>query len=222
MPIVIEPPEAPPLPPPSEDASNLWELVYEAMGFHRDDDAATGYQLRALCECLCDPYQDIYDLLREREGQKGWAILFDPDECPARWLPYLAQYVGVEPTPEMGEEQLRLEIKQPSAWRRGQPAAIKLVAQRTLTGSKRVIIRPRTPAPGNHYIRTLLAETPDPERTRRILRENVPAWELLDYEAIAGVALVDLESAWPTSLEELEGEFTTLGEIEDLLPEELP
>src|SRR4051812_18694596 len=117
---VVDPPVSPPLPPATEDASNLWEIIYEAMGPHREDDPATGYQLRILIEGLCNPFQPHYDLLREREGQKGWAILFDPDECPARWLPYLAQYVGFVIEPQMSEAQIREEIKQPTTWKRGQ------------------------------------------------------------------------------------------------------
>lgn len=223
MPIVLEPPESPPLPPAKDDGSNLWELVYHSLGFHVEDDPATGFQLRKLCEALCAPYQDVYDLVRERDDQPApFALLLDPDACPAKWLPYLAQYVGVIPTPEMSEEQLRDEIREPTGWRRGQPEAIRIAARRTLTGSQRVIIRTRTPAPGNHYIRTLAAETPNPERTRQVLRENVPAWELLNYDAISGLALEDLEAAWPASLEELESVGTTLAQIEELLPEELP
>src|SRR4051812_26648365 len=119
MPVIIDPPPSPPITPAAEDASNLWEIIYQAMGFHRDDDPDTGYQLGKLIESLCNPYQDIYNLLREREGQKGWAILFDPDECPARWLPYLAQCVGFVIEPQMSEAQIRAEIKQPTTWKRG-------------------------------------------------------------------------------------------------------
>lgn len=226
MPVIADPPVSPPLVPPAEDASNLWEIIYEAMGFHRDDDPATGYQLRKLIEGLCNPYQDIYDLLREREGQKGWAILFDPDECPARWLPYLAQYVGFVIEPQMSEAQIRAEIKKPTTWRRGQPEAIKLATRRTLKPIKegeelRVIIRARTPEAGCHYVRTLLSQTPDPERTGRVVRENVAAWELLDYAAIDAVSYADMEAAWDLYADE-EAAFTSYAKEEDILPTELP
>lgn len=203
----------------SEANENLWELIYapESLGFHLEDDPATGYQLRTLVEALSTPYQPVYELLRSL-----YALLYDPDEIPAEWLPYSAQHVGVIPTPEMDEEHLRAEIKQPTGWRRGELASIKLAVQKTLTGTKRVIVRSRTPEVGHHYVRTMASETPEPARTARVVRENVPAWEMLDFEAISGVDLVDLESAWPKSLAEIEGKFTTLADIEDTLPTELP
>jgi len=223
MPIVLDPPVAPALPAPSDDGAHLWELLYSSLGFHVEGDAATGYQLRKLCEALVGPYQRIYDLVRERDDMPApFALFLDPDECPAAWLPYLAQYVGIIPTPEMSEAQLRAEIKEPTGWRRGQAESIKIAIQRTLTGTKTAFIRPRQPTAGTHYVATLLSETPEPVRTERVVRENVPAWERLLFEAVEGVRLLDLEVGWPESLEELEADFTTLGEIEDLLASELP
>lgn len=222
MPIVIDPPEAPPLAPPAEDASNLWELLYDSLGSHRDDDGATNFALRRFCEAWCLPAQPLYDLVRERnDGTPGWGILFDVDRCPAACLPYLAQYVGVVITPEMSEEQIRNEIREPTGWARGREPAIRIAAQRTLTGARRVIIRPRTPKVGEHYIRTLKSETPDPVRTEAVLRAAVPAWECLDYAAIDGVAWTDIDAAWDTWAD-VDADFTTWGDLADTLPEELP
>lgn len=195
------------------------------MGFHCEDDPGTGYQLQKLCEALCIPYQDVYDLVRERNDQKGWAILLDPDECLAKWLPYLAQYGGVRPTPEMTEAQLRVEIKQPTGWKRGQPESIRVATRRTLkpvAGEElMVIIRPRTPEVGHHYVRTLLSQTPDPERTRHVVRENVPAWEMLDYDAIDAVSYADIAAGYEdyAALASAISDYKTLRE---LLPSELP
>jgi hypothetical protein len=225
MPIVLDPPESPPIIPPAEDASNLWELVYEAMGFHRDEDASTGYQLQQLCEGLTGPVQPLYDLLREREGQKGWTVLFDPDECPVQFLPYLAQYTGVRPVPEMDEAQLRAEIKAPTGWRRGQPETIRVAVPRTLKPvadeELMVIIRPRTLEVGEHFVRTLLSQTPDPERTHAIVREAVPAWEKLNYEAIDGVTFEDIAAGWE-DFDALAGAFATFKDLAEILPSELP
>jgi hypothetical protein len=173
----------------------------------------------AWVETLLDP---VYEVVRERDEQPGWAILLDPASCPAKALPYLAQYVGAVLTPEMDEAQQRAEIEEPTSWKRGQLPSIKLVGARGLTGTKRVIVRSRTPSVGHHYIRTLASETLSPEREKVTIRKAVPAWEALDYAAIAGVFLKDLEAAWPKSLNELEGKFTTLADIEDTLPTELP
>lgn len=208
------------------DNSELWELLYDSLGFHREDDPETGYQLRRLCEVALGPYQDIYDLLRERDDMPApFALFLDPDKCPAKWLPYLAQYVGVVPTPEMSEAQLRAEIKEPTGWRRGQPEALRVATRRTLRSvageELMVIIRPRTPEVGHHYVRTLLSQTPEPQRTERVVRANLPAWEMLDYGAIEGVTYADIRAAFETYAD-LKAAFPTYKALREVLPTELP
>jgi hypothetical protein len=183
----------------------------------------TTYPLRKFIEALCLPSQPIYDLVRERDGQKGWEILMDPDECPAQWLPYLAKHVGVVITDEMTEEQIRNEIREPTGWKRGQPEAIRIALRRTLTGEEPlVIIRPRTPSAGQHYIRTLLSQTPDPKRTERVLREKLPAWEALDYQAIEGVSVLDVASSakWAT-VADLAAAWPSVKALAEILPTDL-
>ncbi len=224
MPFVVDPPSAAPVTPPADDGSNLWELIYNAMGPFREDDYLTGYQLQQLCEALCVPFQPVYDLVREREGQKGWAVLWDPDGCPAPWLVYPAQAVGVEITPEMTEGQIRDEIREPTGWKRGQPESIRLATRRTLRpvadGELMVIIRARTPEVGHHYVRTLLSQTPDPERTEYVVRRNVPAWEMLDYEAISGVTFADITAKFKI-FGDLTAGFPTFKDLAEVLPSEL-
>lgn len=223
MPFVIEPPVSPPLPPAPEDASELWELLYESLGFHVEDDEAQDFSLRKFCEALCAPMQPAYDLVRERDDSAGWGIVFDVDNCPAYALPYLAQYVGVQITEEMSEEQIRNEIRQPTGWKRGQPESLQIATRRTLTGeSPLAIIHPRTPEVGITYVRTLLSQTPDPTRTERILRSVLPAWEVLNYEAITGPTWGDVAASgkWETWAN-LATHFTTWQALTEVLPTEL-
>jgi hypothetical protein len=223
MPIVIDPPVSPPLPTPTDDGSNLWELLYSELGFWAEQDEDNEFALRKFCEALCDPIQPVYDQVRERDDQPApWSITLDPANCPVAGLPYLAQYVGAQPTPSMDEAQMRAEISEPTGWRRGQPGAIKLIAQRELTGTKWVRIRPRTPSAGHIYIRTLASETPNQARVKAELEaRGVPAWEVLSYEAIAGISWEDVEASWE-SWEALEGELMGWEEVELLLADELP
>jgi hypothetical protein len=222
MPFVIDPPFSPPLPPAPEDASELWELLYSSLGFHVEDDEAQGFALRKFCESLCAPMQSVYDLVREREGQAGWAIVFDVDNCPAYALPYLAQYVGVQITPEMSEEQIRDEIREPTGWKRGQPESIRIAARRTLTGEDPlVILRARTPEVGRTFVRTLTANTPDPTRTEAVIRAALPAWEVLDYAAIEGVVFDDLTGSEFTTFEDVAAAFPTFRDLTEALPGEL-
>jgi tail protein P2 I len=225
MPIVLDPPESTPLPPTADDGSNLWELLYNSLGYHRDLDEATGFQLRKACEAWCSPAQDIYDIVRERSDSPSWAILLDPDRCPAAALPYLAQYVGVVITPEMSEQQIRNEIKEPTGWARGRPPAIRIGTRRTLEAVEgeelMVIIRARTPEVGHHYVRTLLSQTPDPERTEWVLiNKLIPAWEKLDYDAIDGVTFADITAKFAT-FGDLAAVFPTFKDLAEVLPTEL-
>lgn len=222
MPVVIDPPASPPVTPPAEGAYNLWELIYESLGFHREDDPATGYQLQKLCESLCNPYQPFYDLVRERDNQQGWAVLFDPDNCPERWLAFLSQLDGVRLTAEMTVEQQRGEIKAPTGWRRGQPETIRTATRRTLVPTNpeelaRVIIRPRTPEPGMHQVRTWLSQTPDPTRTEQVIRENLAAWEMLEYQAVTGMTYADVKAEEETYAA-VKADFATYKDLVEALP----
>jgi hypothetical protein len=223
MPIVIDPPVSPPLPLPSDDGANLWEVFYRDFGYLRDFDSANDFALRKACEAWCEPLQRAYDLARERDDQPApFAVIFDPDQCPAWLLPYAVRYVGVEITPEMTEAQIRNEYRTPSGLARGRAPAIKTAIRRTLASpDSRVILRTHTPELGHHYIRTLLSETPDPARTARVARAAVPAWEALDYAAIDGVSYAEMEAGWDTYADE-EAAFSTYADAEDVLPDELP
>lgn len=222
MPVVIELPEVTPPIPPAEDASELWELLYASMGFHIEDDEANGFALRLFCEGLCAPLQPVYSLARERDEQKGWAIIFDPANAPAEALPYLAQYVGVEITPEMDEAQIRAEIEQPTGWRRGQAEPLRTAVRRTLTPvlpgeETRIIIRPRTPEPGHHQIRTWLSQTPDEDRTAAVIRAALPAWESVEYLAVTGMTYADVKAEEETYAD-VKADFATYKVLAETLP----
>lgn len=222
MPFVIDPPASPPLPPPSDEGSQLWEVLYSSLGFHRDTDEETGFQLRILCEVLMTPIQRVYDLVREREGRAAGETMLDPDNVPAEGLNYLSQYVGAKLLPIMDEQQRRDEIKRPTTWRRGQTETIELVVKRELTGDGWIRIRPRTPGPGQIYIRTLSSQTPSPARLEAtLLSEAIPAWDVLDYEAITGISWTDVASSFEdwTAVEDA---FADWDALTHALPDELP
>jgi len=220
---VVEPPVSPPLPPAPEDASELWELLYSSLGFHVEDDATQDFALRKFCEALCAPAQPVYDLVREREDSAGWGIALDVDNCPAYALPYLAQYVGVQITPEMSTEQIRNEIREPTGWKRGQPESLRIATRRTLTGEDPlVIIHPQTPEVGFTYVRTLLSQTPEPDRAEAVIRAALPAWEVLDYEAIEGVTVADVAASanWET-VADLAAAFASVKDLTEISPDEI-
>lgn len=207
----------------SEEGAQLWEVLYESLSFHQDTDEATGFQLRGLCEDLMAPLQRVYDLVREREGVAAGGTMLDPDNVPAEGLLYLSQYVGAKLQPIMSEQQERDEIKRPTTWRRGETETIELVVKRELTGTQWITVRPRTPEVGRIYIRTLLSETPNPERLKAtLLSDAIPAFQVMDYEAITGLGYADLEASKYKTYEELEASpLHSYEELEKAIPGEL-
>ena len=181
------------------------------------------WPLLQFCAASLGPLGPVYEIVREGDdGAPPWSILWDVDKAPAWALPYLSMFPGVVLQPGMSEEQQRNEIREPTGWRRGQPAAIKIAARRTLSKpDARVIVRPRTPEPGVHFIRTLISETPDPARTEAEIRSELPPWEVLDYEAMAGVTVEDVAASWK-SVEALTAAFKSVEDLTDTLPTELP
>lgn len=116
------------------------------------------------------PQESVSELLRMVPvGRPGWSILFDPDLCPVRYLPWLAMFAGVRLTTGMAEEEMRSRIKDRDGLRRGTPGAIARAVQQHLTGSKTVLIRERfnhasgssADAPG--YLDVVTREDESPE-----------------------------------------------------------
>lgn len=204
-----------------EEGTQVWEQLFYSLGFHVDDD--TDGSLQKFCEALCDPIQPVYDLVREREDQAGWTIALDPENAPAFVLPWLAQFVGVTPQPGWSEQHLREEIKHPTGWGRGTTESIRIATRSTLTGENPlVIIHSRTPGPGHTYVRVLASDCPDPARTAAVVRAAVPAWNLLDFEAIEGVTFADVSAStkW-TTWADLAAAFSTFQDLTEILPTEI-
>jgi len=197
------------------------DLLFQSLGFHVGDDV-TG-DLKAFCEALAAPLEDVHELVREGDdGSAGWSLALDADNCPASVLPWLAQFVGVVITDEMSESQIRNEIAQPAGWARGRDLAIVTAVQRTLTGSQLLIIYPNKPEVGKHYVRSLLSETPNPTATQAIARAVIPAWSVLEYEAIEGVTVADVAaSAKWTTVADLAAAFSTVQKLTEILPTDL-
>lgn len=75
--------------------------------------------------------------LTEEEGEIGkpgwvpsWGKLFNPELCPAPYLGYLAQYVGVELPKEATEAEKRALIKAESGLERGTLKAVEAAVER--------------------------------------------------------------------------------------------
>lgn len=145
----------------------------------------------AACRVFVEP---VAEIVQERDGLVSWERLFDPDLCPEEFLPYLAQYVGAELTPDLSEQDKRDKISQPETWQRGTVPALIADVKRTLTGTKTVLVAPRYQ--GFAYrlkVRTLASETPSTGLTRAAVLRHKPKGTVLildhvtaqDYDDVA-------------------------------------
>lgn len=196
------------------EVSELAEQLYAALGFFREADEDNDWALLRFCAAWASPLDPVYGLVAETDTDAPWAVLFDVENCPVDSLPYLAQYVGVTLTPDMSEEDQRAAIREPVGWSRGRTASIEISALPTLTGTRRVVIKPREPEVGIHYIRTLASETPNPNRTEGALRAAVPAWEFLDYQAFTAFTYDDLDAGYK-DYAAVKAAFATYGDVID-------
>lgn len=198
----------------------ITEDLYESLGHFARKDVSG--DLEKFCEGLGLPLEKLYEIVGDQaDGKPGWSPLFDIDTVDVEHLAYVAQFPGARLTPEMSVDQQRAEIKEPSSWKRGTTEALKTVIRRTLTGSKRVIVRERTPEAHDIYVRTLKEETPDEARTEAVVRVSKLAGLVLDYEAIDGVTWADIAAAYK-DWGEVESTFTDWADLADTLPDELP
>lgn len=202
------------------DATAFTQRLYAELRAYTHGDAANGYPLLTLIESFGHLAQQVDDYARDTDEGPGWSNLIDGTRAPADALGYLGQFVGVEPprlldgeTDEEYAERFRSLILAPLGFIRGTPAALRLVAQQHLTGTKQVYFYERDG--GNAYqlrIHTRAAETPDPDAVERALISQKPAGIVLTYSTIVGGDYDTLLGAH-ADYDEVEADFTDYDDI---------
>jgi hypothetical protein len=119
----------------------------------------------------------------------AWQPLLDIDIAPLGGLPYLAQYVGERLPVGLNESQARDWIRLSPNWQRGTPQGIVNAVKRHLTGTQTVMMGEQMKLDGTFdvdtvSIATYAEETPDQNVILDVLRRNVPADLLYEYEAV--------------------------------------
>ena len=129
--------------------------------------------LKALIDAYAAMGEQVYALVSDQGSpdvpnsfQAGYSVLLDPDNCPASFIPFGAQFVGVQIPPTTDATDARSLWKQEAGFARGQgfagiynsstnglkpPAnggAIVVAAQRYLTGTQAVTLVERQDANG--------------------------------------------------------------------------
>lgn len=172
------------------------DQIKESLGpFIRIDESG---DLAAFIDSITEPIEAIYGIVGEEAQDYGWSVVLDPDTCPDSALDWLAQFEGVEVTEEMTSAQKRLAIKAREGAARGRPATMVARVGRTLTGSRRVVIREREGGAYQLYVRTLASETPDPDLTLAAILAQKPAGIVLDYETVTEGTYTDLLADYAT------------------------
>jgi phage tail P2-like protein len=119
-----------------------------------DDDGT----LQDLTTALMAPVE-IAEIARDTDTLVAWEALWDPDECPAELLDWLAIANGVIlPPSALTTAEKRYRIKQAAGRYRGTPRALVEEIQLVLTGTKTVYMAFKT---ADRWT------TPSPRSTRR-------------------------------------------------------
>jgi hypothetical protein len=192
------------------------DSIYNSLGRYAQDD--TNGHLHDFVGAIAADLDLINGIVGEGDqDQPTWTAAFDLDRAPGSTLPWLAQFVGATVTPAMTDEQARQAIRTPDGFAVGTVAAIRAAAERTLTGTKRVIIHERTPDLGSLYVRTLASETPDPALTEAAIRSQKPWHLVLEYEATSSISYIDLAEMFAT-YDDLTAADLTYDELSELEP----
>lgn len=138
-------------------------------------------------------FEQSEDAVRDGLGNPPFSMMFQPDTCPVAALPWLGQFVGVQPEKQSQFEtdddfyaRQRQRIKDHLGFARGSAAAMLAAAGSYLTGNKTVLFRERDGSPYHLTVVTRVAETPDPDKVLKALTDLKPAGITLDYHTIAG------------------------------------
>jgi hypothetical protein len=169
-------------------------------------------------------FDRVLELVEEEgtDGEPGyvppWGKLLDPDLCPAAFLPYLGQFVGVEVPKIMPEAEARALIKEEPMSRRGRTTTIEAAVNRSLTGEKLFQIVERRNAAGtedpDHFLILIYNESELP--SQKVLEANVnrvKPWGIF-YTVIVGDLTYSVLEAAHETYAELEAAHTIYADME--------
>lgn len=160
----------------------LYSSLVPAMTY---DDEAQDWALLWFCGAMGVTMQSVWELVQADDTYDGWLRMLDPDSSPVFALGYLGQFAGVELQPSWTEAEQREAIRHPAGFQRGTPAAMILAIQRTLTGSKDVLLTERYSSSAYKInFETLADQTPDTAATIAAAVAAKPGGLLLYYNGV--------------------------------------
>lgn len=168
------------------------QRLYDGLEPLATEDEQNGWALAYFCAALLTMLDDVVEVSRDQDdGTPGHAILFDPDLAPAKWLPWMAQFVGVTVLENLAEDSQRLRIKETDGRKRGTPDAIRGAARQHLTGAGYVALIERD---GDAYTFTVIT------RTSETPLDPVATWEDAEIPWDAGSGTWDSADSLPIAV----------------------
>jgi hypothetical protein len=159
--------------------------LYDALGGgFTDRDEENGWQLLMFLDTFGAQLGEIDDIVRDTAERGGWSLLFDVDNVPAKFLPWLGQFIGAEVDTSLPEEEQRLQLKSVQGFQRGRPASIIQAAKAFLTGSKKVILEERWTSAYTLRVRVYRVQAPDPAKVEAFVRKQKPGSLVLTFETL--------------------------------------
>jgi hypothetical protein len=204
--------------------SAVAERVYEALGPFTVPDEAHGWALLKFVDALTQATADVDRFASDTDDgaggtRTGWAILMDPDLCPAKGLPFLGQLVGVQVPVGADETTARAIVKAHGGWGRGTPAAITAAAKLTLTGAQHLTLTERDGSAYRVGVTTYAAETPDTAALQAAVNAALPAGLIATYTLLTGWLVSEMETEETAhTIAYLEANWATVAAFEAQLP----
>lgn len=154
------------------------------------EDAQYGYPTRALVRAIGSMFGQVEETIRADATHNAWTAPLDVNRCPAYLLPWMGQAVGVAVTPGTTTAEMRAQISEEGAWKRGWLTTWLAIIGTTLTGTKRIRLTERSSGAWQALIVTKPSETPSASTTERVGNANKPVGLVVTYSQ-SEVPLID-------------------------------
>lgn len=168
------------------------EALYEELEpIHHDVDEDNGWSLRAFLGGLAAPHDVVRAVAIDETDKPALSALYDPDRCPAAFLGWLAQHMGVRLPVGVSEATAREMIKNPAGLQRCSTEALIAAVKLTLTGDKHVgFVERQDDSFWKQLLVTRPAETPDADSTYRAALTQKRGGVVLTH-VVTDVVLID-------------------------------
>ena len=111
--------------------------------------------LERYLEAAAKPMEAVREVAEEagEPGHSGWVpsygVIFNPTTCPAKWLPFLGQFVGVEVPKTATEAEARALLKEEPGLERGTRMALEGAIRKVIGNTEPFDIQERTALNGS-------------------------------------------------------------------------